>query len=187
MTEKNAQKIIEYFSDLDLERGNIVRDTEKGIFGVSDISITNKFFEKINLNETNRFIDLGSGDGRINILASVYCQSTGIEIDKPLIEESKKHSKKLFENKILEEKELERLKFIEGDYEEFDYSKVNIIFSFADHFFTEKFISKLKKDFKGILYVYQGVFLPEGVKKGRTVWIQNEEGRNPIPIISYEF
>lgn len=177
----NTQKIIDYFTNLDAKRGNIVRDTSKGIFGVSDIKIMNTFFEKINLIDAKHIVDLGSGDGRISILANAFTTSTGIEIDKLLVEESEEHAN------ILEEGMSRKTNFECSDYEEFDYSKVDVIFSFADHFFTKTFIEKLKKEFCGIFYVYQGVFLPEGIKKGRTIWINNVEGKNPIPIISYEF
>ena len=168
---QETQKIIDYFENLDAKRGNIVRNTEKGIFGTSDLYIIDKFFHKIGLVNKKHFVDIGSGDGRVNILASNYTKSTGIEIDTELVKESIQHNLILGTN----------AEFVHQDYEEFSFRKVDLIFSFADHFFTDKFIEKLKKEFKGTLYVYEGVFLPEDIKKGPNIWIDQTK------IISYEF
>lgn len=168
---QKTQRIIDYFENLDSKLGNIVRNTKKGIFGTSDLKVMNKFFEDISLTTKKHFLDIGSGDGRVVILASEYTKASGIEIDEELIKESKEH------NIILETK----AEFLCQDYEGYSYEAVDIIFSFADHFFSEKFIEKLKKEFSGTLYVYEGVFLPENIKKGKTFWI----GQNKI--ISYEF
>lgn len=168
------KEIIDYFNIIDIEKkkdNEYVRDTDKGIFGVSNLEIMDLFFQKINLKQTDVFLDLGSGDGRVNILASQYCQSIGIEFDSVLVKESNNHNIKLNTS----------AKFIEQDYETFDFSNISILFSFADHFFNDKFIEKLKNEFKGTLFIYQGIFTPKGIPKGRTIWI------NQTPIISYDF
>ncbi|MGM5481094.1 MAG: class I SAM-dependent methyltransferase [Nanobdellota archaeon] len=167
--------IRDYYETLDKrklsEKGSLVHDTPKGIFGVSDVKTVFDFFNKIGLFEQDVFIDLGSGDGRVTMIASLFCKAIGIEYDEELVHESKLASLKTgFE-----------AEFIASDYEHYDYSKATVLFSYADHFFTPMFIEKLKNEFSGTLYVYQGVFLPEGVKKGRTVWI------GQTPLISYEF
>ena len=66
------------------------------------------------------------------------------------------------------------------DYEAFDYSKASILYSYADHFFTPTFIKRLKSEFSGKLYVYEGVFLPDSIKKGPKIWAKG------TPITSYE-
>lgn len=167
-------QIINYFDNIDLEKKEknvYVKTTAKGIFGVSNLENVNNFLKQLKPNKNDVFIDLGSGDGRVNILASLYCDSIGIEFDKDLVVESNKHNKELNTSAT----------FLEQDYESFDYSKANILFSFADHFFTPEFIEKLKKEFKGTLYIYQGIFTPDNITKGRTIWI------NQTPIISYLF
>lgn len=168
----NFIKIKNFFDKKDDEYKNIdkyVFKTSKGIFGVSDLEILEDFFKKINLNEKNNFLDLGSGDGRVVFLASLFCSATGVEFEKELIDLSDEYKSEL---------KLD-CNFICDDFQNLDFSKYDILFSFADNFFTEKFIQKLKEEFVGTLYVYQGVFLPE-LKKGKTIWIKQ------IPIISYE-
>jgi len=169
------ERIKEYFDELDSSHQEsnkkLVYSTEKGIFGTSDLEVVYEFFKKIKPNPTDVFIDIGSGDGRVVLIASLFCHAIGVEFDKNLVQNSKEHANNLG-------KEVE---FLCEDYEEFDYSQANIIYSYADHFFTPSFIERLKEEFKGQLYVYQGVFLPEGVKKGPKIWAKD------TPIISYEF
>ncbi|MDD3175413.1 MAG: class I SAM-dependent methyltransferase [Candidatus Nanoarchaeia archaeon] len=166
----NFLRLKQVFDTIDEEyktTGKYVFKTSKGIFGVSDLEILNKFFKKINLNEN--FLDLGSGDGRVVFLASLFCNATGVEFEKDLVDLSEKYKKELNFN----------CEFICDNFENLDFSKYNILFSYSDSFFSDKFVEKLKKEFKGTLYVYQGVFLPN-LKKGKTIWIEQ------IPIISYE-
>ena len=166
----NFSKLKEFFAKVDLNyksSNKYVYKTKKGIFGVSDLEILNQFFKEINLE--GNFLDLGSGDGRVTLLASLFTKAEGVEFEEELINLS---------NKYKEELNL-GCKFIQDDFQNIDLSKYNVLFSFSDNFFSDKFISKLKKEFKGTLYVYQGVFLPE-LKKGKTFWI------GQIPIISYK-
>ncbi len=166
----NFLRLKQFFDTIDEEyktTDKYVFKTSKGIFGVSDLEILNKFFETIKLK--GNFLDLGSGDGRVVFLASLFCNATGIEFEKELVDLSEKYKKELNFN----------CEFICDDFENLDFSKYDVLFSFSDNFFSEKFVEKLKKEFKGTLYVYQGVFLPE-LKKGKTIWIEQ------IPIISYE-
>ena len=143
-----------------------VYKTSKGIFGVSDLEILNKFFTKIKLK--GNFLDLGSGDGRVVFLASLFCNATGVEFEQELVDLSNNYKEELKLNCNL----------ICDDFDNIDFSKFDVMFSFSDSFFSEKFVSKLKKEFKGTLYVYEGIFLPE-LKKGKTIWIDQ------VPIVSY--
>ena len=157
--------IIEYFSEL----ANEVHETEKGIFGVSDLKRVQDFFEQINL-KSGTFLDLGSGDGRVTILASLQCdKAIGIEFDELLVKKSLKHAKKLDS----------KAEFLCQDYEDYDFSNVDVLFSYADHAFSQNFVEKLVKEFKGTLYIYEGVFFPNGITKGKTIWADQ------TPIMSY--
>jgi cyclopropane fatty-acyl-phospholipid synthase-like methyltransferase len=165
-------QIKEFFQKIDEEykkSNKYVFKTSKGIFGVSDLDIINEFFEKINLNSKNKFLDLGSGDGRVVFLASIFCEANGVEFEKELVDLSQKYKKKLNLNS----------EFICDDFYNIDFSKYDVLFSYSDSFFSKEFVEKLNKEFSGTLYVYQGVFLPE-LKKGKTIWIKQ------VPIISYK-
>lgn len=166
--------IIDYFKTIDNNKkanNTYIYKTEKGIFGVSDLEKVQKFFEKINLTHTDAFLDLGSGDGRVTILASNYCNAYGVEFEKVLVNESETHARQLNS----------KSNFKCNDFNNLDFSKYNVIFSFSDQFFSKQLIIKMKKEFTGILYIYEGIFLPDRVKKGKTIWVDQ------TPIISYEF
>jgi len=147
-----------------------VRETEKGIFGASEIADVYEFFTTIELNKAKQFIDLGSGDGRVVCVASLFTKAIGLEFDEQLIKESKEHAEKVGCS----------AEFIQVDYETYDYSETDIIFCYADHDFSETFLEKLRQEFKGTMYVYQGAFLPK-LPKGQTFWA------GQTPLISYEF
>ena len=166
-TDTVFAKIQAYFDIV----GASVYDTEKGIFGVTDITKIYQFFKDIQLDTKKQFIDLGSGDGRVVIVASLFTTAIGIEFDEHLVQRSKHHNEELQTNAT----------FLTQDYETYDYSTTDILFSFSDHNFTPEFITKLKKEFKGTLYIYEGIFLPEDIPKGKTYWVGQTK------IVSYEF
>ncbi|MCF7798324.1 class I SAM-dependent methyltransferase [Candidatus Woesearchaeota archaeon] len=170
------QDILNYFAKLDTEKkekGTYVHDTTKGIFGVSDTTTLLEFFKKIKLEEAEHVVDLGSGDGRVAIIASFFTRASGVEFDPALIAESKTHAKKLNST----------ARFFQRDFEEFDFHDVDVLFSYADQPFSDTFLKKLHNEFTGTLYVYQGIFLPEAnkAKKGKTEWVAQ------TPFISYTF
>ncbi len=162
----DAPEIIEYFSDM----ANEVHETEKGIFGVSDLAKIQEFFDQIETKGT--FLDLGSGDGRVAILAAKFFdKAIGIEFDDLLCKKSVKHAKKCKST----------AEFLCADYEEYDFTKIDLLFSYADHNFSEEFVKKLIEEFKGTIYIYEGVYFPKGATKGKTIWADQ------TPIMSYTF
>jgi len=171
-----VQDIIDYFAKLDGEKkakGTYVHDTAKGIFGVSDTTTLIEFFKKIDLQQAEHVVDLGSGDGRVAIIASLFTRASGVEFDPALVAESKEHAEKLNSN----------ARFFHRDFKDFDFHDVDVLFSYADQPFSNTFLKKLNNEFNGTLYVYQGVFLPEGknTEKGKTEWVDQ------TPFISYVF
>ncbi len=65
-------------------KGNVFL-TNTGIYGVADIEKVFKFFQEIHLEEYESFIDLGSGDGRVVLVASLFTKAYGVESDKELV------------------------------------------------------------------------------------------------------
>lgn len=162
----NKKEIIEYFAQFE----NEIHETEKGIFGVSNLVRIKEFLDQIET--TGTFVDLGSGDGRVAILAAEYFDTViGIEYEEDLIEKSELHAKQTNSD----------VTFLAQDYENYDYSKVDVLFSYADHEFSKKFVEKLIKEFTGVIYIYEGVYFPEGAKKGKTIWADQ------TPIMTYTF
>jgi len=115
---------------------------------------------------------LGSGDGKVVLIASLFgVKATGIEFDKDLIDVSVK---------IRDELNLSA-DFIQGDFLKQDLSRYDIIFINPDKGFKLKLENKLIKEMKSTakLFVYNNIFLPNILKKGKTYWFEQ------VPIISY--
>ena len=56
--------------------------TAKGFWNAAIADEVYKSFKKLRLNKFKNFLDIGSGDGKIVLIASLFCQNAeGIEID----------------------------------------------------------------------------------------------------------
>ena len=154
-----------------LKKGKLlVWDTEKGIWGFTKADDAFEFFKKIELNKYKNFLDLGSGDGIVVMIASLFTKATGIESDKDL------HKKALeMKNKLKISCTL-----LNKDYMKHDLSKYDIIFINPDKGFHHGLETKLLKELNGILFVHQKIFQPRFLKKGKTFWV------NQTPIITYK-
>ena len=166
------QKYEEFYS-LFYAKGSIpMGDTEKGIWGAAITNHIFEFFQQINLKKYKSFIDLGSGDGKVVLIASLFgVKATGIEFDKDLIENS---------IKIRDELGLDA-EFLQEDFLKHDLSKYDIIFINPDKGFEYKLENKLLKEIKpkAKLFVYNNLFLPNLLKKRKTYWFEQ------VPIVSY--
>ncbi len=164
-------------------------DTEKGIWGTSITQDIFDFFRQIKLQNYRNFIDLGSGDGKVVLIASLFgINAAGIEFDKDLIKSSIKIRDQLklklsneSEKGLENSKNFQRAEFIQGDFLEHDLSKYDFIFINPDKGFENKIEEKLIKEMQPAakLFVYNNIFLPRFLKKGKNYWF------NGIPIISY--
>ncbi len=171
--EEEFTKINNYFKEHDAKQPEFtsqVRKTEKGIFGTSDCEVVFEFFTKIELDGKTSFMDIGSGDGRVTIIAALFTKSVGIEFDKELVDESIQHAKNLDSKAV----------FREEDYCNLSYKNVDFLFSYSDQEFSKDFLEKLREEYKGNLHIYEGVFFPKQ-KKGPTMWI------GQTPILCYKF
>ena len=158
-----------YYDSL-LKQGKLlVRDTSKGIWGVAGTDEIFEFFQKIDLKD-KKFLDIGSGDGKVVLIASLFCrEAVGVEIDEDLVK------------KALEIRDKLGLKceFICGDFFENDFSAYDVLFVNPDKGFHEGLEEKLLKEMKGELYVYNFVFQPRFLKKTGKIWV------NEVPVSKY--
>ena len=147
-------------------------DTEKGIWGAAITQDVYDFFVKTKLQNYKNFVDLGSGDGKVVLIASLFgVDATGIEFDMELVKDG---------INIKEELGL-KANFISGDFLQQDLSKYDFIFINPDKGFENKTEDKLLKEIspKTKLFVYNNIFLPRFLKKGKTYLFDG------IPVISY--
>ena len=76
-----------YYTSL-LKKGKLpLRSTEVGFWGPAVThEVWDLFVGYLNLYGAKNFMDLGSGDGKVTMLASLFTQAHGIEFDKNLHE-----------------------------------------------------------------------------------------------------
>ena len=160
-----------YYKEFYSKGKGTVFDTEVGIWGPAGTQDAYDLFVKLKLQNYKHFLDLGSGDGKIVLVASLFTKSTRIEFDKKLND---------LGIKIRDELKL-KAELIQGDFLKLDLSKYDFIFINPDKGFENKLEEKLLKEMnpKARLIVYNNIFLPRFLKKGKTYWFEG------IPVISY--
>ena len=152
-----------------LKKGKLpLRSTDVGFWGASvSEEVWDLFIGYLNLYGNKKFIDLGSGDGKVALLASLFTNSTGIEHDEELhgvAEHMKKHFK-LSTN------------FVRGNFLEHDLSPYDLLFINPDQpmHALEK---KLLREMNGKLVVYGLHYQPTTLKKVRSFSV----GGTPVSI-----
>jgi SAM-dependent methyltransferase len=180
------KRIKAHFDSLDregLRHGRLpMRSTEFGFWGTTNMNDAYTFFSRIRLERFKGFVDLGCGDGRIVLIASLFTNATGIEGETELVD---------IGNKAIKE-----IRYWEGgpgsgatgpfpvtlknkDYATEDLSQYDVLFMFPDKRFDAAMVGKLLSEFRGYLFVYNRVYAPAGIKAGKTYWIDQ------LPIASY--
>lgn len=154
MKEKYSQvkeKYDQYYKFLLQDGQFLFKDTKDGSWGVSITEEVFELFDKLNLSQYNSFLDLGSGDGKVVLLASLFCKAVGIESDDELYEISHKMKKKL---------QIHNATFLHRNYFNHDFSQYDVIYILPDKPFRRGLQAKLQEELKGILIVYGNHFLP---------------------------
>lgn len=165
-------KIREAFQEKDNEsmsRGRLpMRSTARGFWGTSHLDDVWNFFEQMAFPDGTRFMDLGCGDGRVVLVASLFVTASGVEYDEDLIEEGREVAQRLGIKCAL----------IAGDIRDIDFSAYDALYMYADQNFS--FIrEKLLAELAGTLYLYHDTYHPEFLEKGRITWV------GQIPVFSY--
>ena len=149
----------------------LARDTGIGYWGVTPLPELFEFFKRFNLGQHRRFIDLGSGDGRVVLLASVFgLQAHGIEYDQWLSNTS------LVMRRKISLPHFEQTKLLHGDFMSLDLSQYDVLFTHPDKpFFRDSFESKLAKELRGRLIVHGWEFHPLHLSKSEEHIINGEK------------
>lgn len=164
---KSFQKIetfyIQHYHELKTRGVHPYKQTEKGFWFSSVSSEVFDLFRTIKLEQFNHFADLGSGDGKVAFIASLFTKSTGIECDEELVKRSIQIKEKLG---------LENVQFVKGDFLKEELSSYDILFIYPDSPLI-RLEQKILKEFEGNLIVCGGMFLPEKLIKKKVVYINN--------------
>ncbi|MFH1072702.1 MAG: hypothetical protein V1743_04710 [Nanoarchaeota archaeon] len=156
---------------------SLFRKTGLGYWGTSNAYDLFDFFQKIHLEQYRHFLDLGSGDGRMVFIASLFTKASGIEMDDELYAESTRLQKIILARKTVPEK---NITLIHGDFMAHSFSAYDFLMSYYDKAFTPELEAKIQGEFKGDFYLYNNIYTPGIMKKGKTVWI------GQMPIIKFE-
>lgn len=126
--------------------------TSIGMWAPSDLKVLLDVFKKIKLSPHHRFLDAGSGDGRVVFLASLFCgEAVGIEADPVL--------------HFISSRKLERYphfsyntRLVKDNYLNHNLADYDIIFNYADGEVSEdmrqKCMSEMRPGTKAIFYIY---------------------------------
>lgn len=125
-----------------------VKDTGVGYWGVSVADEVFEIFKRIELHKFKHMLDLGSGDGKVVMIGSLFTKSSGVEFDPWLVSVS--HDVR---NKLMHIPSMNRVTFHQGDFKQHDFSNYDVIFLNPDKE-PHHIQSKLQDEFKGVLILY---------------------------------
>ena len=140
-----------------LQRGRLpMWSTENGFWNASTSDEIYETFKKIKLNKSRNFLDIGSGDGKVVLIAALFCKNAeGIEIDDFL------HHKAL---QMQDKFGLKNAAFHNKDFFEHDFSKYDVLFLAPDAPLERGLEKKLLKEMNGKLIHYGHHFHPINLK-----------------------
>ena len=141
-----------------LQRGKLpMWSTENGFWNAAISDEIYWAFKKINLGKFKNFLDIGSGDGKVVLIASLFCRNAeGIEIDSFL------HNKAVeMKNKF----KISNAAFHNKDFFGHDFSKYDVLFLSPDAPLERGLENKFLKELNGKLIHYGHHFHPGFLKK----------------------
>lgn len=166
--EKIKSEYNRFYQDLLKNGKKPLRSTKVGLWGHYPCEKYHEFFKKIHLEKYKNFIDLGSGDGKVVMIASLFTKSSGIEFDIELYNKSLEIKKKLGI----------KCELYNSDFQKVNISKYDFVFINPDKGF--KFMEKdIIKTLNGKLFVANNIFQPRFLEKGKSTWIDG------IPFIEF--
>ena len=135
------------------ESERVGRTTPAGLFLPSPLTDIHLLFDRVDLGGYKRLADLGSGDGRVVLLASLYTRAVGLEADPALVASARAQGLSLG---------IRGAAFRVADFMKDDLSEFDLLFIYPDKPLTA-LSRRLRESYRGRLLVYgplaQGVDL----------------------------
>lgn len=149
-----------------LKKGKLpLWSTELGFWNAAISNEVYNAFKKLELQRFNKFIDLGSGDGKITLIASLFCkQAEGIEIDDELHEKALEMKEKL---------NIKNALFHNKDFFDHSINDYDIVFINPDKPIERGLEKKLISELKGKLILHGHHFHPKNLKKDKSFLVDN--------------
>ncbi|MFH1642535.1 MAG: class I SAM-dependent methyltransferase [Nanoarchaeota archaeon] len=155
----------DYYRSL-LKSGKLlVKDTDIGFWGPSATKEVFEAFKILNVQQYQNFLDLGSGDGKVSLIAALFCRnSTGIEYDPILTGKA---------NEMKDKLGIYNAKFINDDFFNHNLKPYDVIFHAPDKPLHRGVEEKLLKEMKGKLILHGHHFHPENLKRKQQFRVNN--------------
>ncbi len=145
------------------------RDTGIGYWGVTPLQDLHDLFQEIGIQKHKHLLDLGSGDGRVVLLAAAMgIKATGIEADDWLLRTALDLKRKINHSSM------EHAAFISDDFMKLDLQQFDLVYVSPDKPFHRGLDRKLSKELNGKLLVHSYEFLPQALKLERQFKINGE-------------
>lgn len=148
---------------------HLAKDTGTGYWGVTPLEELHELFQQIGIHKHKHLLDLGSGDGRVVLLAAAMgIKATGIETDGWLLRTALELKRKI------SHPSMENASFVSDDFMKMDISDFDIVYISPDKPFYRGLDRKLGKELKGRLIVHSYEFLPATLKLERQFKLHGE-------------
>ncbi|MBU1274605.1 MAG: hypothetical protein KJ720_04455 [Proteobacteria bacterium] len=134
--------------------------TPAGMWACSRSEEVYDLLKQLDLNPYGHLADLGSGDGRVVFLASLFLPATGIEADPGLVQASRAMAQRLG---------LTRADFLCSDCRQEDLSPYDLLFIYPDKP-LDWLVKLLPAQWRGSLLVYGPYFQPQGLTHLKTLY-----------------
>lgn len=149
-----------------LSRGQFPwKDTGIGYWGVSVSDEVFDLFKRIKLDKFSHFADIGSGDGKVAMIASLFTKSTGIEFDPWLVKCSE-----IIKGKLNHIPHIASTRFLQKDFMEHHMGEFDILYWHPDKPMRE-LEKKLRSEMSGKIIVHGPFHNPQQMKKEQTIEI----------------
>ncbi len=156
----------DFYRDL-LRQGKLpLRNTGRGFWGHAIAEEIYSAFKRLNLQKSKSFVDLGSGDGKVVLIASLFCKrAVGIEMDNELHQKALEIQRKLsIPNAI----------FYNNDFFAHSISEFDVVFTYPDAPMERGLEKKLLNELNGKLIHYGHHFHPLQLKKEHSFFINGD-------------
>lgn len=141
-----------------LKEGKLpLMDTGVGFWGGAITEEVFEAFKRIKLHNFSSFLDLGSGDGRVVLVASLFgVKAAGIEIDNELFMKSLEIQRRL---------NMPNAVFYNNDFFDHNFMGYDVLFSNPDQPMEKGLEKKLLNEMNGKLILYGHHFHPKNLKR----------------------
>ena len=153
----------DYFYKSLLKEGKLpLKDTKIGFWAISSADEVFKLFQKIKLHKYKHFLDIGAGDGKVVMIASLFTKADGIEYDEWLVNQAN-----VIKSQLMHIPNVNKSNIIRGDFMKHNLSDYDVIFWHPDKKIHE-LDNKLLNELKGDLIVHGPIYHPEQLIRKET-------------------